>query len=167
MFEVITQTQPDDYQSLEILKDAYQKIGQPEESQRISRKLAEAYFNVGSHTLAMQECEVVLLKEPNSPEILAMLGDIEARLQAADQSIVSAVQCARTALLRLVYGTLGQMKSVEPIEVAVDHRFLPEREPNLLATFNDASFLGSIIARISPSKLRPAIPRIGVVASVA
>ena len=27
MFEVITQTQPDDYQSLEILKDAYNKIG--------------------------------------------------------------------------------------------------------------------------------------------
>ncbi len=88
MFEVITQTQPDDYQSLEILKDAYFKIGQPAESLRISRKLVEAYFNVGSYTLAMQECEVVLLKEPNAPEILAMLGDIEARLQAAGQSIV-------------------------------------------------------------------------------
>ena len=88
MFEVIIQTQPDDYQSLEILKDAYQKVGQPEESLRISRKLAEAYFNVGSYTLAMQECEVILLKEPNAPEILAMLGDIEARLQAAGHSLV-------------------------------------------------------------------------------
>jgi hypothetical protein len=88
MFEVITQTQPDDYQSLEILKDAYLKIKQPEESLRISRKLAEAYFNVGSYTLAMQECEVILLKEPNAPEILAMLGDIESRLQAAGHSIV-------------------------------------------------------------------------------
>ena len=36
----------------------------------------------------MQECEVILLKEPNAPEILAMLGDIETRLQAAGQSIV-------------------------------------------------------------------------------
>ena len=90
MFEVITQTQPDDYQSLEILKDAYQKVRQPEESLRISRKLAEAYFNVGSYTLAMQECEVVLLKEPNAPEILAMLGEIETRLQAAGQSIMTA-----------------------------------------------------------------------------
>jgi hypothetical protein len=89
MFEVITQTQPDDYQSLEILKDAYQKVKQPEESLRISRRLAEAYFNVGSYTLAMQECEVILLKEPNAPEILAMLGDIETRLQAAGQSIVT------------------------------------------------------------------------------
>jgi hypothetical protein len=89
MFEVITQTQPDDYQSLEILKDAYNKIGKPEETLRISRKLAEAYFNVGSYTLAMQECETILLKEPNSPEVLAMLGDIESRLQAAGESIVS------------------------------------------------------------------------------
>ncbi|MFN2509610.1 MAG: hypothetical protein ABR589_12665 [Chthoniobacterales bacterium] len=88
MFEVITQSQPSDYQSLEILKDAYQKIGQPEESLRISRKLTEAYFNVGSYTLAMQECEVILLKEPNAPEILAMLGEIEARLQAAGHSLV-------------------------------------------------------------------------------
>lgn len=90
MFEVITQTQPDDYQSLEILKDAYAKVSQPEESLRISRKLAEAYFNVGSYTLAMQECEVVLLKEPNSPEILAMLGEIEARLQASGHSLMTA-----------------------------------------------------------------------------
>ena len=88
MFEVITQTQPDDYQSLEILKDAYLKVKKPEESLRISRRLAEAYFNVGSFTLAMQECEVILMKEPNAPEILAMLGEIEARLQAAGHSIV-------------------------------------------------------------------------------
>jgi len=88
MFEVITQTQPDDYQSLEILKDAYQKVKKPEDSLRTSRRLAEAYFNVGSYTLAMQECEVILLKEPNAPEILAMLGEIETRLQAAGQSLV-------------------------------------------------------------------------------
>lgn len=88
MFEVIVQTQPDDYQSLEILKDAYNKVGKPEESLRISRKLAEAYFNVGSYTHAMQECEVILVKEPNAPEILAMLGEIETRLQAAGQSLV-------------------------------------------------------------------------------
>ncbi|MDQ3625886.1 MAG: hypothetical protein M3372_01990 [Verrucomicrobiota bacterium] len=91
MFEVITQTQTDDYQSLEILKDAYQKVGRPEESLRISRKLAEAYFNVGSFTLAMQECEIILLKDPNAPEILAMLGEIEARLQAAGPSLAESV----------------------------------------------------------------------------
>src|SRR5436190_11870228 len=89
MFEVITQTQPDDYQSLEILKEAYQKVGRSEDSLRTSRRLAEAYFAAGSHSLAMQECEVILIKEPNAPEILAMLGEIETRLQAAGHAIAS------------------------------------------------------------------------------
>ncbi|MFL6583100.1 MAG: hypothetical protein ACJ8KU_01125 [Chthoniobacterales bacterium] len=88
MFEVITQTQPDDYQSLEILKDAYAKIGREEDSQKTARRLAEAYFNVGSYSLAMQECEALLLKQPNAPEILAMLGEIEARVQGTSNGTV-------------------------------------------------------------------------------
>src|SRR5256714_9627345 len=87
MFEAITQTQPDDYQSLEILKEAYQKVGRHEDSLRVSRRLAEAYFNAGSYTLAMQECEVILVKEPNAQGILAMLGEIETRLQASGEVI--------------------------------------------------------------------------------
>ena len=90
MFEAITQTQPDDYQSLEILKEAYQKVGRQEDFIRVSRRLAEAYFNAGSHTNAMQECEAILLREPNAPDILAMLGEIETRLQSSGQAIVSA-----------------------------------------------------------------------------
>jgi tetratricopeptide (TPR) repeat protein len=90
MFEAITQTQPDDYQSLEILKEAYQKVGRQEDFVRVSRRLAEAYFNAGSHTNAMQECEAILLRDPNAPDILAMLGEIESRLQTSGQAIVSA-----------------------------------------------------------------------------
>jgi hypothetical protein len=86
MFETITQTQPDDYQSLEILKVAYQKLGKTEEATRLSRRLAEAYFNVGSFALAMQECEAVLAAEPGAPEMLAMLGEIEARLQEGSKT---------------------------------------------------------------------------------
>jgi hypothetical protein len=87
MFEVITQTQPDDYQSLEILKEAYTKLGKGDDSLKISRRLAEAYFNAGSYTLAMQECEAILVKDASAPDILAMLGDIESRLQASGQAI--------------------------------------------------------------------------------
>jgi tetratricopeptide (TPR) repeat protein len=90
MFEAITRTQPDDYQSLEILKEAYQKIGRHDDSMKVSRRLAESYFNVGSYTLAMQECEVILIKEPSAPDILAMLGDIETRLQASGKAIAEA-----------------------------------------------------------------------------
>ena len=97
MFEVITQTQPDDYQSLEILKEGYRKIGRLDESFRISRRLAEAYYNVGSYTLAMQECEVILLKEPNAPEILALLGEIEHKLQQTGSKVPDAG--ARTGLI--------------------------------------------------------------------
>ena len=87
MFEVITRTQPDDYQSLEILKEAYTKLGRTDDTFHTSRKLAEAYFNVGSYALAMQECEALLGHDPNAPEVLAMLGDIESRLQAAGQTL--------------------------------------------------------------------------------
>jgi hypothetical protein len=88
MFEAITQTQPEDYQSLEILKEAYTKIGRHDEALKVSRKLAESYFSSGSYTPALHECEVILTRQPNSPEILAMLGEIEQRLQASGQAIV-------------------------------------------------------------------------------
>jgi tetratricopeptide (TPR) repeat protein len=87
MFEAITQTQPDDYQSLDILKEAYQKVGRHDDSLRVSRKLAEAYFTAGSYTQAIQECDEILVKEPNAPDILAMLGEIETRLQASGEVI--------------------------------------------------------------------------------
>jgi tetratricopeptide (TPR) repeat protein len=90
MFEAITQTHPDDSQSLEILKEAYQKIGKPDDSLRVCRRLAEAYFNAGSYTMALQECEAILVKEPNAPDILAMLGDLETRLQASGHAIADA-----------------------------------------------------------------------------
>jgi Type II secretion system (T2SS), protein E, N-terminal domain len=90
MFEAITQTQPDDYQSLDILKEAYQKIGKVDDALRVSRKLAEAYFGAGSYTLAMQECEAILVKEPNASDLVAMIGEIETRLQASGKAIATA-----------------------------------------------------------------------------
>ena len=97
MFEAITQTQPDDYQSLEILKEAYSKVGKLEDAMKVSRRLAEAYFSVGSYTLAMQECEAILVKEANAPDILAMLGDIETRLQASGHAIATQHAAAANA----------------------------------------------------------------------
>jgi tetratricopeptide (TPR) repeat protein len=94
MFEAITQTQPEDYQSLEILKEAYTKIGRHDETLKISRKLAESYFNSGSYTPALHECEMILNRLPNSPEILAMLSEIEQRLQASGQAIVEKSKAA-------------------------------------------------------------------------
>jgi hypothetical protein len=90
MFEVITQSQKGDYQSLEILKIAYQKLGKDAEWLSASRRLAEAYHSVGSFSLAMQECEAVLAVEPDAPEILAMLGEMENLLQQSAQNVANA-----------------------------------------------------------------------------
>jgi hypothetical protein len=136
MFEVITQTQPDDYQSLEILKEGYRKIGRLDESFRVSRRLAEAYYNVGSYTLALQECEVILLKEPNSPEILALQGEIENKLQQTGQKDVNAG--SRTGLIAtdLVAGGANGASLIEMPETR--HRItheLQERGDEQLAKF--------------------------------
>jgi tetratricopeptide (TPR) repeat protein len=111
MFEAITQTQPDDYQSLEILKEAYTKVGRHDDSLRISRKLAEAYFNSGSYTPALAECEAILAREPNAPEILAMLGEIEARLQASGKAIAN--KAANSGLIDTTF-TRGDGSLISP-----------------------------------------------------
>jgi hypothetical protein len=103
MFEAITQTQADDYQSLEILKEAYAKVGREDDALKTSRRLAEAYFNVGSYTLAMQECEAVLVKQPNAPEILAMLGEIEARLHGSSDA--ASLNGAKNGLVATMSGS--------------------------------------------------------------
>ncbi len=86
MFEVITQSQRDDYQSLEILKEAYAKLGRSAEALNVSKKLVEAYYLHGQYSSALMECEGILQQEPASPDILAILGDLEARLNLASTS---------------------------------------------------------------------------------
>ena len=119
MFEAITQTQPDDYQSLEILKEAYQKIGRHEDSLRTSRKLAEVYFNVGSYSNALQECEAILVKEPNAPEILAMLGEIETRLQISGEAIADVTGSG--SLINIHSGRSGRPKHTNLLDRGDDH----------------------------------------------
>ena len=47
MFEVITQSQPQDYQSLEILKEAYMKLARENDVVNTSRRIAQAYVHLG------------------------------------------------------------------------------------------------------------------------
>lgn len=82
MFEVITQANPQDTQSLEILKEAHAKIGSQTESLVVSRRLADAYMDLGQYASALLEYEGILQKEPDNAEIIAALGEVEARLQA-------------------------------------------------------------------------------------
>jgi len=77
MFEVITQSQPQDYQSLEILKEAYAKLGRESEVVKTSKRIAEAYVLMGQLSSAILEYESVLQRHPDDPDALAALGEIE------------------------------------------------------------------------------------------
>ena len=77
MFEVITQTQPLDYQSLEILKEAYSKLDRAEDVIRTARRIAQAYVKLGQLSSAILEYESILQRQPEDPEVLQALAEIE------------------------------------------------------------------------------------------
>jgi hypothetical protein len=77
MFEVITQSQPLDYQSLEILKEAYAKLGRQKDSVRTSKRIAEAYVQLGQLSSAILEYESILQRFPDDPDVRKALSEIE------------------------------------------------------------------------------------------
>src|SRR6185295_2672732 len=79
MFEVITQSQPQDYQSLEILKEAYYKLGREQDVIRTSKRIANAYVLMGQLSSAILEYESILQKYPEDPDALAALAEIESK----------------------------------------------------------------------------------------
>src|SRR6188474_3442814 len=79
MFEVITQSQPMDYQSLEILKEAYTKLGRQSDVLVTSKRIAEAYVQLGQLSSAILEYESVLQHRPDDPDVQRALHDIENR----------------------------------------------------------------------------------------
>ena len=79
MFEVITTSDPNDYQSLEILKEAYSKLGREEDVVNASKRIARAYVQSGQITSAILEFESILQRRPNDEEVQAALQDIEKR----------------------------------------------------------------------------------------
>jgi len=79
MFEVITQSQPHDYQSLEILKEAYSKLGRQPDVVGTSKRIAQAYVQMGQYSSAILEYETILQQFPNDPDVQAALKDIESK----------------------------------------------------------------------------------------
>jgi hypothetical protein len=79
MFEVITQSQPNDYQSLEILKEAYSKLGRQTDVVSASKRIAQAYVQMGQFSSAILEYETILQQFPNDPDVQAALKDIESK----------------------------------------------------------------------------------------
>jgi tetratricopeptide (TPR) repeat protein len=79
MFEIITQSQPQDYQSLEILKEAYAKLGREQEVVTTSKRIAQAYVQMGQLSSAILEYETILQRCPDDPDVLSALAQIESR----------------------------------------------------------------------------------------
>ena len=77
MFEVIVQSQPTDTQSLEILKEAYTKLGREEDVIKTSMRIAEAYTQMGQLSSAILEYETVLQRRPNDMDVQTALRKIE------------------------------------------------------------------------------------------
>jgi len=116
MFEVITQTQPHDYQSLEILKEAYSKLGREKDVVNTAKRIAEAYVLAGQFSSAILEYETILQHAPNDPEVQAALKEIEAKASGANQPALT-----DTALFRKTGdGTIHLKKSGTKATTVVD-----------------------------------------------
>ena len=90
MFEVIVQSQPNDCQSLEILKEAYTRLNREPDVIRISKRIAEAYTEMGQLSSAILEYETVLQRRPNDVDVQTALRKIEDKAgNAAAQSAVA------------------------------------------------------------------------------
>jgi hypothetical protein len=79
MFEVITQSQPHDYQSLEILKEAYSKLNRQQDVISTSKRIAHAYVQMGQLSSAILEYETILQRFPDDPDVKAALEQIESK----------------------------------------------------------------------------------------
>lgn len=99
MFEVIVQSQPGDTQSLEILKEAYSKLGREQDLVNTSKRIAQAYLQQGQLSSAILEYETVLQRLPDDADVRAALKQIEDKASnAVSQAPVEPV--TDTSLLR-------------------------------------------------------------------
>ncbi len=83
MFGVIVQSSPNDPESLEILKDAFVRIGQVPEAMDAARKLGLLYAQAEHFSRAVKEYEYILDHDPANVEVMAALGEVEEKLRAA------------------------------------------------------------------------------------
>jgi tetratricopeptide (TPR) repeat protein len=98
MFEVITESQPQDYQSLEILKEAYSKLAREKDVVKTSKRIAEAYVQMGQLSSAILEYETILQRNPDDPDVQQALKQIESKANNfAQESILTEPSVAKAS----------------------------------------------------------------------
>ena len=117
MFEVIAQSQPNDCQSLEILKEAYTKMGREQDVINTSKRIAQAYMQSGQLSSAILEYETVLQRRPDDADVQAALRQIEDK--ANNVAVQSAgVEAAAAPVSQS--DTAGFRKKAHPATVEID-----------------------------------------------
>ena len=119
MFEVIVQSQPNDCQSLEILKEAYTKLNREDDIIRTSKRIAEAYTQMGQLSSAILEYETVLQRRPNDTDVQAALRQIE---EKASNAAVQSTADEPTALAPQAELTKPRKRARAEDEVIEDGR---------------------------------------------
>jgi tetratricopeptide (TPR) repeat protein len=114
MFEVIVQSQPNDCQSLEILKEAYMKLGREQDVITTSKRIAEAYTQMGQLSSAILEYETVLQRRPNDADVQTALRKIE------DKASNATVESSEPAALTQQTESTQMRKKARAADEAVD-----------------------------------------------
>ncbi len=118
MFEVITQSQPHDYQSLEILKEAYSKLGREKDVIGTSKRIAEAYVQMGQLSSAILEYETILQRCPDDPDVQAALKQIETKANnfPVEPAVTEPARAAKPALPAAKREQAAGKQPSEPID---------------------------------------------------
>lgn len=141
MFEVIAQANPDDCQSLTLLKEAYQKLSRHGEVIRISELLGDAYSRIGHYEAAYEEYRSICHQVSHPEKIIEKLQsvgsalgvevDAKAILEAASQTPINNDSSLDSSLISIEE---TQKNSVD-IDYGPDYS-LPEDDGNdMLARF--------------------------------
>ncbi len=113
MFEVITMEQPLDNQSLEILKEAYLKLGRTVDVVATSKRLASAYVQLGQLSSALLEYETILQSHPDDAEVAAAMAEIHKNAAPAGGDPGPAATTAPSSET-----TFGRKKQISPAALA-------------------------------------------------
>ncbi len=120
MFEVIVQAQPADTQSLEILKEAYQKLGREDQVIQTSKRIAQGYLQQGQLSSAILEYETVLQRRPDDRDVRSALKEIEQKAGGTSTQPVPGVLTMATPSLPSFETSMlirnGRNPSVEEVD---------------------------------------------------
>ncbi len=145
MFEVIAETEPNDVQSLEILKEAYLNLDRDSDAVGVSKKIAQAYVRLGQLSSAILEYEGILQKFPDEVDCVAALKELEEKMAglAGGGSAEDGKTAASAAAQTFADARRFKDSNEALVKFFQEHQLLNEKDA--------ANVLSAIISAISES----------------